>query len=167
MALDYEQIRLSYKSDTVKVLLVGESRPVSGDFFYTVDSLTNYTQRAFAGVFEEARLLRGTAFLEFFKSRGFYFEDLSEAPVNSMSRPEKVALCSAGVPLLAEKIALWRPKAVVAMLVRIDGFVRDAVMRSGVKPEYRAVHYGGFGSQNKYILEIAEFLRELRGRGVI
>lgn len=167
MAPDYEQIRLSYKPDEVKVLLVGESRPVSGDFFYTVDSLTNYTQRAFAEVYEEAKLLRGTGFLEFFKSKGFYLEDLSEAPVNDMSRPQKAALCSAGVPLLVEKIALWRPRAVVAMLMRIKGFVRDAVTRSGMETEFCEVHYGGNGSQNKYILEMAEFLRGLKGGGVI
>lgn len=165
--LDYEAIRRSYMPEKVRVLLVGESRPVSGHFFYTVDKWTNYTQKAFSEIYEEAQVLRGKEFLAFFQAKGFYLEDLAEEPLNDLRESERNALCRAGVPALAAKLAEWRPQAVIAGLKKIESFVQDAVIRARVETEFFTVPYAGNGSQNRYVRELTEILRGLREKGVI
>lgn len=166
---DYEQLRLSYKPAEVKVLLVGESRPESGLFFYSANSpMTKYTQWALAQVYDEARFLWGTDFLEFFRSKGFYLEDLCTEAVNGKKNSERQTMWRQGVPDLSRKIAEWRPKAVIGVLRSTLECVMAAVQQSGVEPlEFKAVPFPGNGWQHAYVSGVAEFLKGLRAKGVL
>lgn len=166
---DYESLRLSYKPSDVKVLLVGEPQPEGWGFFYHADSpLAGYTKQALAQVYDEAKYLWGTDFLKFFKARGFYMEDLCREPVDGKGRLETKAPWRREAPDLGRKIAEWRPKAVIGILLGTLEPVRDAVARSGVKPiEFKAVPFPSNGWQNTYVNGVAEFLRELRAKGVL
>ena len=42
-----ESIRHSYRPNIFKVVLIGESAPAAGTFFYSGDSLCTYTREAF------------------------------------------------------------------------------------------------------------------------
>lgn len=166
--LDYEEIRLSYKPDEVRVLFVGESRPESDKFFYLANSpLMDYTQQALADVFEEVASLRETAFLSFFKSIGFYLEDLCQEPINGKKGSQRKKLCKAGVPCLSRKIDAWRPKAVIALLLGIEKCVRKAIDQSGLDVEFTAVPFAGNSWQNEYVSEMSEFLRRLKEKGLL
>ena len=52
--MDTEKIRISYKPENIKLLLVGESPPASGEFFYVKSLMTVYTSRAFERAFIES-----------------------------------------------------------------------------------------------------------------
>ena len=52
--MDTEKIRISYKPENIKLLLVGESPPAGGEFFYVKSLMTVYTSRAFEGVFNQS-----------------------------------------------------------------------------------------------------------------
>jgi hypothetical protein len=45
--MDTEKVRMSYKPGNIKMLLVGESPPASGDFFYVRSMMTVYTAKVF------------------------------------------------------------------------------------------------------------------------
>ena len=45
--MDIEALRRSYRPHKVHMLLVGESAPVSGKFFYHKSAMTSFTARAF------------------------------------------------------------------------------------------------------------------------
>jgi hypothetical protein len=51
-SMDNELIRDLYRPAIIKLLFVGESAPVSGNFFYKGDSLTSHVQEAFEKAFE-------------------------------------------------------------------------------------------------------------------
>jgi len=42
-----EQLRQSFKPDNIRMLLVGESAPASGQFFYNQSRMTGYVTKAF------------------------------------------------------------------------------------------------------------------------
>ena len=49
--MDTEKIRKLFKPDRIKLLLVGESPPASGKFFYSKSPMTLYTSSTFEKVF--------------------------------------------------------------------------------------------------------------------
>ncbi|TGU72116.1 hypothetical protein E4633_07285 [Geomonas terrae] len=66
-----EEIRKAYLPSNVKILLVAESPPSNGDFFYVKSEMTRYTMVAF----EKASGLKFKSirhFLEYFKDCGCY-----------------------------------------------------------------------------------------------
>ena len=69
----YEQLRESYRPEsigkTTEVVLVAESRPANGTFFYTADSCSD-TRRKHLNANMGARLVRERTFLPTFKSEG-------------------------------------------------------------------------------------------------
>ena len=107
---DLEKLRNSFKPDKVKYLLVGESIPSNGTFFYTADSpLFKYTKEAFDEVFG------GTEFsLDEFKKRGFYLFDLTES-VTGMGYKEKINAVASGIPKLAGFIEKERPEYILSV----------------------------------------------------
>jgi hypothetical protein len=63
-----EALRLRYKPARVRWLLIGESPPANGTFFYKADSnLSRYTQQAFSTALER-EFADGKEFLDFFKA---------------------------------------------------------------------------------------------------
>lgn len=83
--MDREVLRESYKPRKIRLLLIGESAPASGRFFYQKSLMTVYTSRAFEAVFGKS-FPNESAFLDFFRSTGCYLDDLSVVPVNRMPR---------------------------------------------------------------------------------
>lgn len=84
-----EELRRQYRPDNVRVLMVGESPPVGGTFFYAANSnLFRHTKAAFE------KALRRTwspdeAFLQFFSREGFFLDDLCLHPVNGLPNAER------------------------------------------------------------------------------
>ena len=76
---DIERLRSQYRPARVTVLFVGEAPPASDDFFYRGNSgLTNYMRDALAGP-------KGNIeFLNWFKARGWYLDDLVTAPIHNL-----------------------------------------------------------------------------------
>jgi hypothetical protein len=150
-----------YLPKQVRLLLVGESPPASGKFFYCGGPMARYT----AGAFEDAYGVRFPnspdckEFLAFFKEHGCYLEDLSVAPVNTMSRAERIARLKESVPRLSPRIRELNPEVVVAVLRRIEPFVREAIELAGGNPAFRVLPFPGQGHQKNYVTGLSEIVK--------
>jgi len=114
-----EALRASYRPQQITTLFVGESAPHSGKFFYDSDnSMVRYMQRAT----EVANSGKGD-FLDRFKSYGWYLDDLVLTPVNKMTNAQRKVEWIGAQDSLRDRIADYRPIAIVSLLVGIKSIV--------------------------------------------
>ena len=122
----YEALRQRYRPNRIDTLLVGESRPAGGTFFYVANSNLYYaTHEAFQlGL---GPMPNGEAFLDLLRERGVWLYDLADAPVDRMrGRPRRDAVrarASELVALLRES----RPRLVIAVKKDLAATVRQAI----------------------------------------
>ena len=95
-----------------------------------------------------AGLLSGTSnFLEQFKARGWYLDDLVLTPVNHLRRAERRRRCRDAQKSLAERIAEYQPGAIVSLLLSIKDIVGAAAISAGSDAPLLAVPFPGTGSR--------------------
>lgn len=155
--MDTESIRQSYRPSKVRLLLVGESPPASGKFFYVKSSMTTYTAQAFQKA-HGTRFLDNREFLEYFKAYGCYLDDLSHTPVDNLPKGQREEGLNACIGGLAQRIQEMNPDVLVIALKKIEHYVREAVYRSGREPEVFVLPFAGNGHQGKYINELCEII---------
>jgi hypothetical protein len=157
--MDVGALRRSYRPEKVHVLLIGESAPASGKFFYHKGAMTTFTARAFDRVYGTtyANDKDKSAFLRFFQRRGCYLEDLCLTPVNTMRPGERARALQASVPSLSQRIRDVEPAVVVAVLRRIAPYVREAL--AGRSVNFQVLPFPGSGHQNAYIDGLSDLLR--------
>ena len=165
---EYERIRASYRPPTIKVLLIGESRPAQGTFFYYGDSsLLSYTRKAFSTVLGR-EFASASEFLNYFRDAGFFLDDLCLKPVNHMEpQPRKLAR-KASVSELAARIKAYSPRAIICIMKTIAPLVIDAVDLSGITLEFgfHRVSFPAMSNEQDYRLGLENTLRELRQLGL-
>jgi len=112
--MDTEGVRAQYRPQRIVTLFVGESPPASGKFFY-------YGNTALARNMEAAMLAAGLGgngnFLERFKERGWYLDDLVLQPVDQLQRTERRRKCRGAQESLANRIKVYKPRAIVSLLL--------------------------------------------------
>jgi len=86
--MDTEKIRQRYAPDKIKLLLIGESPPDSGEFFYVKSNMTTYTSRAFKKA-HGIKFIDNTEFLKYFKDCGCFLDDLCHTPVDKSQNKER------------------------------------------------------------------------------
>src|ERR1700730_2009834 len=157
-----ETIRRRYRPKRIMALFVGESAPHSGKFFYFGNTaLKRYMQEAM-----ETAGVGGTGdFLERFKSYGWYLDDLVLKPVNQLTKGERRAACLDARKNLAERIAKYRPEAIVPLLFSIKDVVEGAARDAGSTAPCYAVPFAGMGQQNRFLREMAQVLPKLPKQG--
>jgi len=93
---------------------------VSGAFFYDGNT-------ALARHMETALTANGLGghgeFLERFKAYGWYLDDLVLVPVDHLPKTQRHAQCIAATNSLADRIAEYRPLAIVSVLLKIRDIV--------------------------------------------
>ena len=157
-----EKTRGTYLPKRVRLLLVGESPPASGRFFYYGDSsMTRHTARAFEKAY---RVGFGDdpgcrKFLDFFKECGCYLDDLSFEPVDAMPAAERKARLKACVPGLSRRIRRLKPEVVVAVLRRVEPLVREAIAAAGINPVFRALPFPGQHHQSRYVAGLSRIIK--------
>lgn len=165
---DVEQVRQKYLPEKVKVLIVGESPPHSGKFFYTGDDLTSRTWEAFSWVFMDViDLSTYEEFLNFFKKQGFFLDDLCLEPINRIkANNERIKMRKKWVPSLAERMKEYNPEAIVFIMKGARQQFEDAVKRAGLcnVPRYYT-SFPSFSEQNKkdYVQEMVSALIDIFG----
>jgi hypothetical protein len=155
----FEEIRAGYRPDRITTLFVGESAPHGGTFFYNRDS----------NLYREVRDVFGgkEAFLDEFKRRGFFLDDLVLEPVNHLQPRERRQLCRHAVPAFTKRLQEYRPQTVVALLCSIREQVAEAIHEAELSCEFYCTPYPGFGNQPRFrtaMAEIIPHLRETRGK---
>ncbi len=156
--MNIEELRKSYKPQKIKLLLIGESPPESGKFFYLESSMTTFTQRAFENTFKLS-FKNHKEFLQFFKKKGCYLDDLSSIPVNRMPPLRKEEVLSGNILSLAKRLTSYKPEIVVIVLKRIERKVNEALDLSRIQCERYALPFPGNGYQNKYIQKLSKILK--------
>lgn len=167
---EIETIRGSYRPKIVKVLLIGESAPASGDFFYTGDTLTTYTREAFSLAFPEANIpFNHNDFLNFFKGHGFFLDDLCLIPINNTGRENRQQHNRESIPSLAKRFKEYQCTEIICIMIGIREYVKEAIERAGLPhaTRFRAIPFGGNGQQGRYREGLASILIDLQQRGVI
>lgn len=159
-----EKIRYSYMPNKVRVLLVGESAPASGKFFYFGDSLCNHTKSAFAKVYPEVGLQTMKKFLDFFKEKCFYLDDICLMPIDKLDEKQRRQCIENSVQSLAERIEVYQPVVIVSMLKKIEMDIRKALRIAGVDSQLYSLPFGGNGHQNKYIDELSKIIKNMKCR---
>jgi hypothetical protein len=156
--MNVEIIRARYRPDQITTLFVGESAPVSGAFFYCGNS-------ALARHMETAVTANGRGgngeFLERFKAYGWYLDDLVLTPVNHLPKTQREAQCVAAVNGLADRIAEYRPLAIVSVLLKIKEIVGVAAKLACSNAVQFAVPFPGNGQQARFQREMALILPRL------
>lgn len=159
---DFDALRERYRPTAVEVLLVGESRPAGGTFFYLANSnLFAATRDAYVVAFGSAP--RGVEFLELLQREGVWLYDLSSAPVNRMrGRPRRDAVddrASGLVPVLRDT----RPATVVVVKRSLEGTVRRALEAAGIETELHVLPFPLYQWRAQYVAGLARVLRRRTG----
>lgn len=160
---DDELLRSRFRPMSVTVLLVGESAPAGGTFFYNADSkLFHATREAFVEAY--GPMPSGHAFLDEFRNRGAWLVDLAPRPVNRQRGRPRQAVVEAGLEQLAGIIVAERPRLVIAVKSTLENTVRAAAARAGV--EANSVHILPFPLyqwRGPYIRGLAQLLTRREG----
>lgn len=124
---EYERLRQQFRPKRIDILLVGESRPAGGTFFYRANSNLYYaTHEAYQVAL--GPMPSGDAFLSFLGERGVWLYDLADAPVDRMrGRPRRDAV-RARVSDLVALLRESRPRVVVAIKKDLAATVRQALI---------------------------------------
>lgn len=166
----YEAERGRHLPTPVRVLLIGESRPKSGRFFYTCDSLTDEVMKAFALVCPAAPR-SCQPFLQYFETLGFYLDDVCQKPVNGLPKPERRKQWKHGLGDLVARVGKMKPKpaAIVVIMRQIAPCVEQGLKGPPniMPPFFRVVSFPGMGNQARFREEFAEVLRELKAAGLV
>lgn len=130
----YESVRQQYRPERIDVLLVGESRPAGGTFFYLANSNLYYaTHEAFQIAL--GPMPEGREFLQLLRDRGVWLYDLAEAPVDRLrGRPRRDAV-QARVSDLVNLLRDSRPRLVVAIKKDLAPTARQALQDAGLEAD--------------------------------
>ena len=163
--------REHHKPNVVKVLYVAESPPEGGTFFYYGNSNLYFAVlEAFKSVLGKDINIKSKSFLEFFKDLGCYLEDLCEEPVNNLPKIERLKKRVGGIDGLSSKIRNLRPEVVVILMKEIQPEVKEAIRRSGHRPDLIEVTpFPAHSEQNRLncVRRNAEILESLVNLGIL
>ncbi|MEP1200760.1 hypothetical protein [Tateyamaria sp.] len=143
-----EALRASFRPDKIKTLLVGESAPAGGDFFYL----------GRGQVYREIKKALGLDLNEF-REAGYYLDDLVLEPINWHTLSERKQMQQQAVPMLADRINAYKPQRIIAFMKGIEEPVKSAISLSGISCPFYAVSFPGNGQQVKFQREIAALLK--------
>ncbi|MGY2845134.1 hypothetical protein ACVIWU_004995 [Bradyrhizobium sp. USDA 4509] len=153
--IDVEMSRASYRANQITTLFVGESAPASGDFFYYGDSaMLRHMQRATEAVLGQS----DEDFLDRFKSYGWFLDDLVLTPVDKLSPSERRSACLSAADSLSNRIAAYRPLAIVSVLVSIRSIVEGAARAAGSDARLFGVPFPGMGQQARFHNEMVQII---------
>jgi hypothetical protein len=162
-----ERLRRRYRPDDVRVLLVGESPPSGGAFFYSANSkLYDATREAFeAGI---PALRREHDFLFAFQRLGCYLDDLCLVSVNhlDMRDPKRLAEQKRGVAPLARRMKPLEPSVICVVMKAIVPAVSDAVDRAGLDLQREALPFPA-RHRPQYVAGLTQLVRNWRGQGIL
>lgn len=165
---DAERTRRHYKPTDIRVLLIGESPPAGGTFFYYANSnLYNATCEAFKAAIPT--LHKEPDFLDAFKQLGCYVEDLCEQPVNDLELrdPKRLQARVDGVKPLARRMKRWTPRVVVVVMKAITGDAGDALAASGHAGVEREELPFPARHQYQYVAQLTPLVKSWRRRRIL
>jgi hypothetical protein len=98
-------------------------------------------------------------FLNWFKARGWYLDDLVTTPIENLRERRKK--CREARASLAARIAEYQPAAIVCLLKSISDDVEIAASKANSKAPLHIVPFAGQGHQREFDDEMKRILPEL------
>ncbi|MDD3231821.1 MAG: hypothetical protein PHO06_00500 [Clostridia bacterium] len=155
---EYEGKREKYKPLKIKVLFVGESRPVGNTFFYNENSrLYHHTKNAF----EKANV---NFSLKNFESLGCWLYDVCDEPVDNKTTSERKRLIKKGLPKLKENIEKLKPEYIIVVKKSdMKKIVFDNICNGIYKKDINAFNlsFPACGHQNEYENELYDIISKV------
>ena len=152
-----EAARARFRPAKITTLFVGESAPVSGDFFYYGNNaMLTHVQRAV-----DQALGGSDDFLQRFKAYGWYLDDLVLTPVNHLTKRDREAKNRDAQNSLSARIAEYQPLAIVSLMLGIKTIVDAAAIAAGNHAPRFAVPFPGMGQQARFQTAMAEIIPAL------
>jgi hypothetical protein len=163
-----ERTREIYLPSQIDVLFVGESAPRSGSFFYADETnLHKATREAFSKAYATI-FYRLHDFLEFFRDRRCYLDDLCQSNVNGLNHHQRRAERRLGVPKLAKRISRYQPKAIVCVMKAITPDVIEAISLSHLSlAAFHSLPFPNWSHRQIYVTELRSTIDCLRCRGLL
>jgi hypothetical protein len=167
MSFDYVRARNKYKPSKIEFLIVAESPPASGGYFYFDraagrDSLFRETMKAIGLFPEDKRMQKGfdkRPLLREFQSRGFFLVDVCYKPVDTMTRKVRRLAVKNSIPRFVSETIELDPEKIVIVKTSIYDDVKHALEKAGfgAKILKKRLPFPSHGHQKKY----RQMLREL------
>lgn len=158
----FERLRVKYRPNTIRLLLVGEAPPLTPEkFFYSEGStIARRTEKAFVAAFGSP-LSSGVHFLPRFKQYGFFLDDICHAPV---LQTERMRAIRHALPGFSKRLREYRPKVIIVFIKRILSCALQALNASGLEGVRLVLVPPPFHSfQKKYVAALTEeFRRSVR-----
>jgi hypothetical protein len=160
---DYHALRRKFEPATATLLIVAESPPASGKYFY--DTSGRVTEPLFAALMQ--RISHSPASkedgLRAFQQRGWVLVDATYTPVNTLSERGRDEVIVRDHPLLRDDLAALSPdhSAPVVLLKANVCRLLDARLTSDgfrVLNAGRAVYFPGNGNQRKFHRQFEEIV---------
>ena len=171
--MNLENIYKNSKPEIVKVALIGESPPIKeGNLFYFApdSDLFNFTKEAFDNVYGK-KIKEVKSFLSFFKSKGFYLDDLCHKPINDIKDEYKrEGERRNSIDCLASRLAEYNPIVIIGIMKKIKDHITEAISLSKIEPLY--IFYLGYPTHSKrnilnYINGLESIIRKLVQEGIL
>ncbi|NQT67615.1 MAG: hypothetical protein HQ569_08605 [Actinobacteria bacterium] len=171
--MNFDNLYKIAKPENIKILLIGESPPAQEEnFFYLAPNsdLYNFTKLTFENVFGD-KIRKSTSFIKFFKSEGFFLDDLCREPINNIKDEyERETKRQHNIILLAQRIAEYNPIIIIGIMKKIKYHIAEAIRLSKIEPKY--IHYLGYPTRNKtnisnYIDGLEDIIRSLIQEGIL
>jgi hypothetical protein len=158
---DFESMRQQYRPPDIKVLLVGESRPAAGTFFYLANSHLFFATRE-AFVRGRGSAAYGEVFLGQLQQNGVWLYDLAFSPVNQLAgRPRREAVAER-ITDLVELLRESNPATVVTIKRSLESVVRSAMDSAGISLDRLvALPFPLYQWREEYVKGLARIFRQL------
>jgi len=165
----FENLRLQYRPEKIRVLFVAESRPIGGTFFYAGNShLVRYTAEAFRKAYG-GNATTMADFLDGFKAAGCYLEDLCPEPVNHIkAHALRRAEWKRSVGYLSRRMESASPSAIIPIHKGSEPYVIQAAQEAGFLDRLKpAIPFPSMGNHPRYIAELSRIIHELREASIL
>ena len=171
----YERARSRYLPKTMRLLMVAESPPSSGGFFYFTwtigkDHLFRETMKALELWPLTKPMVKGLdkrSLLEEFQSRGFFLVDTSPLPVDKLPPLERRRAILREAAKLSTRLKDLNPQAVAIVKKTVFAPVRDALEKNGLGPKILnsgPIPFPSHGNQREYRIQLRRLIEKIETR---
>lgn len=168
----YERARNRYLPKAIRLLMVAESPPSSGGFFYFTrtigkDHLFRETMKALELWPLTRPMVKGLdkrSLLEEFQSQGFFLVDTSPLPVDKLPPLERRRTILREASKLSTRVKDLEPQAVAIVKKTVYAPVRDALEKNGLGRKILntgPIPFPSHGNQRQYRIQLIRLIRRV------
>jgi hypothetical protein len=159
---DYLRLRRKYEPEKPRLIIVAESPPASGLYFYNPNG--SPTEPLFAALMKRLGVLPLTkdAGLREFQRRGWLLVDATYQPVNKLTNSERDKVITRDYPVLRQDLRQLsnQPVPIVLVKANVCRLLEPKLVRDNFKVlnRCRIVYFPGHGNQLEFHRQLGEIV---------